>query len=142
MSLSGNKENIEVMSLGSPNVSQNVSQHTDWVQCTLATPSVAPAATCKKASWKLADDEILLECLRQQQAASHQSDTGFKPVVWTACVLALKDSEKWSGGGPKTAKGCKDHFGTASVSILYGHGAGLIEILPPAQRELPHTVSE
>jgi len=115
MSLSGNKENIEVTRLGS----QNASQHTDWVQCTPVTPSIALAASRKKASWKPVDDEMLVECLRQQQAAGHQSDTGFKPVAWTACVLALKDSEKQSGGAPKTAKGCKDHFGTVSMSIWY-----------------------
>ena len=94
-------------------------------QCHSGTPEinfVAPAVSRKKASWKPADDEMLLECLRQQQEAGHQSDTGFKPVAWTACALALKDGEKRSGGGPKTAKGCKDHFGTVSVSIFYyGH---------------------
>ena len=47
------------------------------------------------------DDEILVECLQQQQAAGHKSDTGFKPVAWTACVLALKDSEKNRAVGPR-----------------------------------------
>ena len=112
MSISGDKENIGVTTIPPQNISQNISQRTDWVQCTPATP--APASR-KKASWKPVDDEILLECLRQQQAAGHQLDTGFKPVAWTACALALKDSDKRSGGGPKTAKGCKDHFGTVTL---------------------------
>ena len=44
----------------------------------------------RKASWKLAvDDQTLLECLKQQQAAGNQSDTGFKTVAWTACAIAL-----------------------------------------------------
>jgi hypothetical protein len=115
-SQSGDKENFGVTQASTTVASRNMSQHTDWVQCNPATP--APA-TRKKASWKPADDEILLECLRQQQAAGHQSDTGFKPVTWTACALALRDSEKRSGGAPKTAKGCKDHFGTVSVPIGY-----------------------
>ena len=70
----------------------------------------------KKANWKLAvDDETLLECLKQQQAAGNQLDTGFKPVAWTACGISLQGSEKLSGGGPKTAKSCKDHFGAVSL---------------------------
>jgi hypothetical protein len=110
MSLSDNKENFG---------SRNLSQHTGFIQCNPTPLAATPATSRKKALWKPADDEILVECLRQQQAAGHQSDTGFKPVAWTACVLALKDSEKRSGGGPKTAKGCKDHFGTVSLSIGY-----------------------
>lgn len=105
-----NKENLRrVTTITIP--PQNKSRRSDFIQCT--TP------VRKKASWKLVDDETLLECLRQQQAAGHQSDTGFKPVAWTACALALKGSEKLSGGSPKTAKGCKDHFGTVSVPIRY-----------------------
>ena len=135
ISLSGNKENIGVTSLGSQNTSQNVSPHADWVQCTPATP-VALTAPHKKASWELAADEVLVECLQQQQAAGHQLDTGFKPVAWTACVLTLKDSEKQSGGSLKTAKGCKDHFGTVGA-ILYGHVQHWSKLLP-AQGELSH----
>jgi hypothetical protein len=66
MSLSGNKENIGVMSLGS----KNTSEHTDWVQCTPVVPSVAAAASCKKAVWKPVDDEVLVDCLQQQQATN------------------------------------------------------------------------
>ena len=109
LSTGSDKENLQVLPQNS-GISQNM------VQCTPTTP--APVSR-KKASWKPVDDELLLECLQQQQAADHQSDTGFKPVAWTACVLALKDSEKRSGGSPKTAKGCKDHFGTVSVPIRY-----------------------
>ena len=65
MSLSCDKENNQFKLTTVP--PQNTSQHTDWVQCIPATP--APAS-CKawKASWKPTDDELLLECLRKQQA--------------------------------------------------------------------------
>jgi hypothetical protein len=114
LSQADDKENLrQVTTITIP--AQNKSRRSDFIQC--ATPHWQ-AASRKKASWKLADDETLLECLRQQQAAGHQSDTGFKPVAWTACALALKGSEKLSGGSPKTVKGCKDHFGTVSANMI------------------------
>jgi hypothetical protein len=125
MSASGNKENIGTATvLTSKNTSGGALEPLDWIQFNPTAAEPAQSSTPqtlgkpKKASWKLAaDDETLVECLKQQQAAGNQSDTGFKPVAWTACVIALRGSEKRSGGGPKTAKSCKDHFGAVSFSL-------------------------
>jgi hypothetical protein len=96
----------------------------------------------KKASWRVAaDEDTLLECLRQQQVARNQSDTGFKSVVWTACAAALQGSEKWSGGGLKTAKGCKDHFGAVSFffhSCRANASDAALWASLLAQRAVPH----
>jgi hypothetical protein len=101
LSQADDKENLRVptITIPAPNMSRRTQAQADWVPCTPATLSTPAPASRKKATWKPTDDQTLLECLRQQQAAGHQSDTGFKPVAWTACALALKDSEKRSGGG-------------------------------------------
>ena len=70
MSLSCDKENNQFKLTTIRPQLENTSQHTDWVQCTPATPAPASRKAWKawKASWKPADDELLLECLWQQQA--------------------------------------------------------------------------
>ena len=65
MSLSCDKENIQFKL--TTVLPQNTSQHTDWVQRTPATHTPA-SRKARKASWKPADDKLLLKCLRQQQA--------------------------------------------------------------------------
>ena len=112
MSASGNKENIGMATiLISKNTLGSTSEPLNWIQFDPAAAAAAQSSTPqtlekpKKASWKLAaDDETLVLCLKLQQAAGNQSDTGLKPVTWTACAIALQGSEKWSVSGPKTAK--------------------------------------
>ncbi|KIL59134.1 hypothetical protein M378DRAFT_56114, partial [Amanita muscaria Koide BX008] len=59
--------------------------------------------------WTLDDDKILLDVLREQKVAGNQSESGWKPQVWTAVAQALKDRGKESKG-EKTATKCQDHF--------------------------------
>ena len=109
MSALGNKENMVIPAvLVSTHTFDNVPEPAEWTFKSHPSPqapsSQTPLRRPKKASWKLpADNKTLLECLKQQQAAGNQSDTGFKPVAWTACVVALRGSEKRSGGGPKVS---------------------------------------
>jgi hypothetical protein len=72
---------------------------------TKSQPSKGP-----KAVWKSHDSALLIETLLKEREAGHQSDTGFKPVAWTACAAALRGSEIWSGGAAKTATSAHDHF--------------------------------
>ncbi|KIL55164.1 hypothetical protein M378DRAFT_42800, partial [Amanita muscaria Koide BX008] len=47
-----------------------------------------------RCSWTLDDDKILLDVLREQKVAGNQSESGWKPQVWTAVAQALKDRGK------------------------------------------------
>ncbi|GLB43985.1 putative myb/SANT-like DNA-binding domain containing protein [Lyophyllum shimeji] len=73
-------------------------------------PKKAPLKPPKKAKWSSADDATLVATLHEEQAKGHQSDTGWKAVTWAACQKALEGSELISGGAPKKAKGCHDHW--------------------------------
>src|SRR4051794_35469681 len=64
----------------------------------------------KKAKWTASDDSVLLDVLKAQQAAGNQANNNWKKCVWTAAETALAGSEKVSGGTPKKAKGCNDHW--------------------------------
>jgi len=64
----------------------------------------------KHARWSEEDNAIVINVLKTHQSKGHQSDSGWKGIVWTACEVALRDSEKQSGGGPKTVNGCKEHW--------------------------------
>jgi len=74
----------------------------------------------KHARWSQEDNAKLIDLLKIHQSKGHQSDSGWKGIVWTACEVAFRDSEKKSGGGPKTASGCKDHW----LSVHLSPGAG------------------
>ena len=63
-----------------------------------------------KAVWKSADDAILVATLIKERELGHQTDLGFKPVMFTACVEALRGSELTSGGVPKSSGSAKDHW--------------------------------
>jgi hypothetical protein len=69
-----------------------------------------------KAVWRSQDSTLLIDTLLKEREAGHQSDTGFKPVAWTACALALQGSDVVSGGIVKTASSAHDHFGKVSPS--------------------------
>ena len=66
----------------------------------------------KNARWSREDNTIFIDLLRAHQLKGHQSDNGWKNIVWTACEEALQGSESQSGGGPKTASGCKEQWAT------------------------------
>jgi hypothetical protein len=70
-----------------------------------------------KAVWRSQDSALLIDTLLKECEAGHQSDTGFKPVTWTACALALQGSEVVSGGIMKTASSARDYFGKVSPSV-------------------------
>ena len=63
-----------------------------------------------KNAWRTASDATLINCLIEQCTLGHQSDSGFKDIMFTACAEALADSHLMSGGTPKTATTCSDHW--------------------------------
>ena len=71
----------------------------------------------KNARWSQEDNTVLIDLLKVHQSKGHQSDSGWKTIVWTACEEALRDSEIQSGGGPKTASGCKEHWLSVCPSV-------------------------
>ena len=82
-------------------------------------PTQAPGgkpSKSTKALWRSLDSALLIDTLLKENEARHQSDTGFKPVTWTACALALQRSEVVSGGIAKTASSARDHFSKVSPS--------------------------
>ena len=81
-------------------------------------PVADPDTPPPKAKWTARDAETLVETLQQQKKESHQADSGWKALVWTACEVALRGSEKISEGGPKTASSCLSRWGRVS-HMLY-----------------------
>ena len=82
-------------------------------------PTQAPGSKpskSTKAVWRSQDSALLIDTLLKECEARHQLDTGFNPVAWTACVLALHGREVVSGGIAKTASSACDHFGKVSPS--------------------------
>ena len=83
----------------------------------IAQDTSAPKSNHKKnARWSQEDNAVLIEQLKIHQSKGHQSDSGWKSLVWTACEVALRESEIKSGGGPKTASGCKEHWLSVCLS--------------------------
>ena len=79
--------------------------------------SAAKSAPRKNAIWSSADDKTLVEVLTELQAAGNQADNNWKGVVWVTAALKLKGSEAISGGGPKTADGCDNHWQKVRKSL-------------------------
>ncbi|KAG5640940.1 hypothetical protein DXG03_006596 [Asterophora parasitica] len=82
----------------------------------------------KKAKWSSANNATLVMTLQAEQDRENQADNSWKASVWTTCEKALAGSEVLSGGAPKKAKGCQDHWGkvcslsklsVSNVLILY-----------------------
>ncbi|KAF7965578.1 hypothetical protein HWV62_42846 [Athelia sp. TMB] len=67
-------------------------------------------STSTKAVWRSSDSALLVETLVKERNAGHQADSGFKPLVWASCALALRGSEILSGGAIKSKSSCRDHF--------------------------------
>ncbi|TFK78308.1 hypothetical protein K466DRAFT_607113 [Polyporus arcularius HHB13444] len=57
------------------------------------------------------DDRVLVEALIREAHKGRQSENGFKAAAFVAAAQALEGSEEVSGGKPKTANSCRDHFG-------------------------------
>jgi hypothetical protein len=100
---------------------ENLNQGEDASQALRSSGEAAPITKGSKASktrksgaskaiWKSADDAILVETLIKERELGHQTDSGFKPVAFTACAEALKGSELTSGGAPKSSGSTKDHW--------------------------------
>lgn len=60
--------------------------------------------------WTVANEATLVATLIECRNEGLQADSGWKPVVWTRAVEALKDSEIISGGGPKGQAAIKSRW--------------------------------
>ena len=58
------------------------------------------------AAWSSADEATLVYTLTEEKAKGNFP----KRVTWTACALALVDSEKESGGSAKTIQSIKNRW--------------------------------
>ncbi|KAH9013586.1 hypothetical protein EDB84DRAFT_1568586 [Lactarius hengduanensis] len=60
--------------------------------------------------WTDPDDAILVHTLAQEKANQNWGDNNPKKLVWTTCELALRGSEKVSGGRPKDVVAIKNRW--------------------------------
>ena len=51
----------------------------------------------KNAQWLQEDNVTLINLLKIHQSKGHQSDSGWKGIVWTACEVAFQGSKKRVG---------------------------------------------
>jgi hypothetical protein len=69
----------------------------------------------KRCRWNPACDMILITQLLAEKAAGNQTDNaGWHQPAFTACAVALRGSEKDSGGATKAADTCQTRWGTVS----------------------------
>ncbi|KAF8327693.1 hypothetical protein F5887DRAFT_827969, partial [Amanita rubescens] len=71
-----------------------------------------------KARWSSSDDATLTATLHAERAKGNQADNSWKATTWTACEKALARSEVRSGGAPKKAVGCRDHWSLLRTQCL------------------------
>ena|ERR1700761_3789049 len=60
--------------------------------------------------WSPADEAKLLQVLADQKQKNNWGDNNPQPTVWVECEIALRHSEKRSGGTPKIAKAIKSRW--------------------------------
>ncbi|KAH9022583.1 hypothetical protein EDB85DRAFT_2151721 [Lactarius pseudohatsudake] len=60
--------------------------------------------------WSQADEAMLLQTLVNKKAKANWGDNNPKKVAWTVCERALADSEKKSGGTPKSTQAIKNRW--------------------------------
>ncbi|KAI9431664.1 Myb/SANT-like DNA-binding domain-containing protein [Lactarius indigo] len=60
--------------------------------------------------WSQADEAMLLQTLADEKAKANWGDNNPKKIAWTACERTLMDSEKKSGGTPKTIQAIKNRW--------------------------------
>lgn len=65
--------------------------------------------------WTAAEEAILVDTLLTQKELGLQSENGWKPVVWTTVVAALRDN--FSFNIPKEAKHCKSRWQRVRASF-------------------------
>jgi hypothetical protein len=71
------------------------------------------------AAWSRADEATLVRTLAEEKAKGNWSGhNNPKKVAWTACVLALMDSERKSGGSAKTIQPIKNKWHVVRHSKL------------------------
>ncbi len=79
------------------------------------TPAAAAPVKRQNAVWTSADNATLVDYLKDARTRGGQADNGWKSWVWTEAGVLLAGGK----GGPKTWKGCRDHWRTVS-SIFIG----------------------
>jgi hypothetical protein len=85
--------------------------------------------TDARRQWTDACDATLVTTLRACKDEGLQSDSGWKPVVWTRSADALKDSP----GPVKTATKCQDHWGK-SVTLSTDYANSMIVDAVPSSK--------
>lgn len=55
-------------------------------------------------------DRMLIDTLIREARNGRQSENGFKSAAFVAAAQVLEGSELASGGKPKSANSCRDHF--------------------------------
>jgi len=71
--------------------------------------------------WTQADDAMLLHTLANEKTKANWGDNNPKKVAWTACERALTDSERLSGGTPKTAQAIKNRWQRVRTVLVSNH---------------------
>ena len=62
------------------------------------------------AVWSQADEATLVRTLAEEKAKGNWNENSPKKVAWTACTLALVDSERNSGGSAKSIQSIKNRW--------------------------------
>jgi hypothetical protein len=66
--------------------------------------------------WTQADEATMVNTLAEsKKIKGNWGDNNPKSGAWTMCAVALKDSKKWSGGIPKTAKSISSRWNRVSL---------------------------
>ena len=69
--------------------------------------------------WSDSSNAMLLHTMASEKAKGNWGDNGPKKAAYTVCEKALKDSEKISGGTPKTAKTCRNRWNQVCTSVTF-----------------------
>ncbi|KAA1093154.1 hypothetical protein PGT21_026783 [Puccinia graminis f. sp. tritici] len=78
------------------------------------------SATQKKLTcrWTDSDDEILINCLKDEKSLHAGTTNGFKPTSWAQAAIALHGSELVTGSKAKDASTCKSRWGALKKLYL------------------------
>jgi hypothetical protein len=93
----------------------------------------------KRVVWKSADDGVLVGVLTEQASTGHQSDNGWKSLVWTAASLALEGSELKSGGAPKNDEACLSRWGKVCTRTGVGSESAIYTMFIYSSRKCTST---
>jgi hypothetical protein len=83
-------------------------------------PNSQVSATNKKLTcrWTEADEEILINCLKDEKSLHAGTTNGFKSVSWHQAATALQGLELVTGSKPKDHGTCKSRWGAVSHFLL------------------------